>query len=231
MEQAVTVEEKGLIRLNIGGTLFLTYTETLACFSGSKLASLDRSTKNYNFNTHEYFFDRNPLLFAYILDACRKGAVHIPKDVCGSTFRQELEFWEISSKYVAPCCWETLYSSDADVYMMQQLFDHFKQNTNMCLMLQQEKTMRGKLWLFLDEPNSSKPAMERIGVVANEQLLVQKLIQKFIRENIARHLELYTEVNWLSIESRAVSSEVNSKVYSRKQSCAFRTLYRSLLVL
>lgn len=165
MEQDISFDENSIIRLNIGGTLFLTHSETLNTFSGSKLALLDNDTKHYNYKTREYFFDRNPSLFAYILDAYRKGVVHIPRDVCGPTFRMELEFWEISSKHVAPCCWETLYSSDVDASMMNTLFDNFRQNTNMCLLLETEKSWKAKTWLFLDEPSSSRGAMVCVFVI------------------------------------------------------------------
>ncbi|KAL4240906.1 hypothetical protein ACF0H5_001688 [Mactra antiquata] len=147
------------VRLNIGGTTFLTYDETLAQFPESKLANLSRCMDNYDDYTREYFFDRNPVLFGFILDAYRKEEIHLPGDICGPTFRKELEFWELSLSHVAPCCWEALYKSDDDVKTVNKLMDNYKKNASIRLTLDNHCSYRKRLWLFLDDPKSSYFAM------------------------------------------------------------------------
>ena len=43
----------------------------------------------------EFFFDRNPLWFPYILNYYRLGKIHCPVDVCGTQFEEELQYWGI----------------------------------------------------------------------------------------------------------------------------------------
>lgn len=150
------------VRINIGGTTFKCLTATLAVFSDSKLANLNKQMDEFDNENNEYYFDRNPILFAYILDSFRKGAVHIPRDICGTTFKKELEFWKISPQFVAPCCLEALYQSEDDVATVNLLVKSFQRNPNKCLMLQENLKIRSKLWLFLDEPHYSRAALVSI---------------------------------------------------------------------
>ncbi|XP_053379838.1 potassium voltage-gated channel protein Shaw-like [Mercenaria mercenaria] len=157
MEPSVTLNKT--IRINIGGTTFKSYVKTLTTFPDSKLANLEKEKDSFDFDQNEYFFDRNPILFTYILDSFRKGAVHLPKDICGTTFKKELEFWEIPQHYVAPCCWEALYGSEDDIETVNLLIKSFQQNSNLALMSQEKMDVRTRLWLFLDEPKSSRYAL------------------------------------------------------------------------
>ncbi|XP_053383196.1 potassium voltage-gated channel protein Shaw-like [Mercenaria mercenaria] len=112
-----------------------------------------------NHDNSEYFFDRNPLMFAYILDSFRKGSVHLPKDICGTTFMEELEFWEVSLRHVAPCCLEALYKSENDMSTIQKLLKDYENKTNVFLMRQKDTSVKTQMWLFMDEPTSSKLAL------------------------------------------------------------------------
>lgn len=167
MQKMARVGNKSIIRLNVGGTNFECYENTLKTFHESVLANLETLTDNYNFERDEYFFDRNPFIFAYILDSYRRGAIHLPKDMCGTIFKEELEFWGLSPSHVAPCCWEALYKSDDDIATMKTLLDNIKQNRNMCLMVQENTNYRKQVWLFLDEPSSSRPALVRLSSIYN----------------------------------------------------------------
>ncbi|XP_060575752.1 potassium voltage-gated channel protein Shaw-like [Ruditapes philippinarum] len=147
------------IRLNIGGTIFKCYRKTLSTFQESKLHNLDKDKDDFDSEHNEFYFDRNPLLFAYIIDACRKGAIHLPKDICGTTFKQELEFWNIPLDKVAPCCLETLYRSKDDIDTIETLITHEEQTSVIELKQEREKiSFQTRLWLFLDDPSSSKLA-------------------------------------------------------------------------
>ncbi|KAL4240905.1 hypothetical protein ACF0H5_001687 [Mactra antiquata] len=154
------------VRFNIGGTLFLTFDDTLKHFPESKLANLSTCRDNYDDDTREYFFDRNPVLFGFILDAYRKEEIHLPSDICGPTFRKELEFWELSLSHVAPCCWEALYKSDDDIKTVNKLMDNYKENASMCSELDNHNKWRKTLWLFLEDPNSSKFAMAWVSFIS-----------------------------------------------------------------
>ncbi|XP_052782119.1 potassium voltage-gated channel protein Shaw-like isoform X1 [Mya arenaria] len=154
------VSNQSVVKLDIGGTIFKCYRETLYTFPESKLARLQEDDLVLETSTdrNEYFFDRNPVFFNIILDAYRKGVVHLPKDICGLDFKKELDFWEISPGHVAPCCWEAYYRGQSEEDTMTRLMENYRENTNVCLMLGQRTDLKERLWLFLDEPQSSRHA-------------------------------------------------------------------------
>ena len=142
-----------VVKLNIGGIMFQCYRKTFNTFPDSRLARLDRENKA------ELFYDRDPSLFACILDSYRKGKIHMSKDICGTTFLQELEFWELSPKHVAPCCWKTLYSSEEDVDNMNQLLTKCHTEDDLP---GQDVSLTQRIWIFLYHPSSSKVAFVSI---------------------------------------------------------------------
>lgn len=175
MEQKVDVGINRRIKLNVGGTIFLTNSSTLMKFSGSKLANIEKYGEQFCSGDNEYYFDRNPVIFAHILDAYRKGAVHVPRDVCGITFKQELEFWEISPAEVATCCWQTLYQSEEDEITVSDLIKYYLHNTNSSFYLKERKSLRERLWLFFDEPTSSVASMVSLVLYLFRQINTLKI--------------------------------------------------------
>ncbi|XP_053517377.1 potassium voltage-gated channel subfamily C member 2 isoform X2 [Artibeus jamaicensis] len=71
------------------------------CFEGG---AGNRSSRG---GGREFFFDRHPGVFAYVLNYYRTGKLHCPADVCGPLFEEELAFWGIDETDVEPCCWMT----------------------------------------------------------------------------------------------------------------------------
>ncbi|KAG9280500.1 potassium voltage-gated channel subfamily C member 1-like isoform X2 [Astyanax mexicanus] len=71
---------------------------------------------------NEYFFDRHPGVFAYVLNYYRTGKLHCPADVCGPLFEEELSFWGIDETDVEPCCWMT-YRQHRDAEEALDVFD------------------------------------------------------------------------------------------------------------
>ncbi|XP_077356272.1 voltage-gated potassium channel KCNC2 isoform X6 [Festucalex cinctus] len=129
------------IILNVGGTRHETYKSTLKTLPGTRLALLASDTDigsvldqlqqvpgfiEYNARTNEYFFDRHPGVFAYVLNYYRTGKLHCPADVCGPLFEEELSFWGIDETDVEPCCWMT-YRQHRDA---EEALDVFELNVD-----------------------------------------------------------------------------------------------------
>ena len=95
-----------MMKINISGKLFLTTKETLSKHQGTLLSELDNLDSSYNHEKGEYYFDRSKILFDFILDYYRTGNLHIPKDMCISRVRSELEFWDLPQDCIAECCQE-----------------------------------------------------------------------------------------------------------------------------
>jgi len=94
----------GRIRINVGGRLFITYSQTLARFPETLLGS-DEREYFYDADTGEYFFDRDPMLFGRVLAYYRTGHVHWPRTECVAAFNEELAFFGIrAGEAVDECC-------------------------------------------------------------------------------------------------------------------------------
>ncbi|XP_072275356.1 voltage-gated potassium channel KCNC1-like [Pyxicephalus adspersus] len=95
--------------INVGGVRFETYASTLLAFPGTKLASLAEinpdEASNYDPRHNEFFFDRNPKVFGYILDYYRTKHLHCSDNICRAVLLEELTFWELSSTQLSHCCW------------------------------------------------------------------------------------------------------------------------------
>ena len=161
METTLCSSKGGIIRINICGTIFECHSKTLKRFKESKLAQLHVQTTHYDPIRNEFFFDRNPLMFNGILDGCRKGTIHLPKDMCGASFSEELEFWGVSPSHVAPCCWEALYRNENDVAKIRKVTKYLRYEAGLVEEERNTAAWRTKIWLFLDEPSSSMNAMVR----------------------------------------------------------------------
>jgi hypothetical protein len=161
MATTVCLSREGIIRINICGTIFECPSKTLKTFKESRLANLHLQTKNYDSARNEYFFDRNPLMFNSILDGCRKGTIHLPKDICGASFSEELDYWGVSPSHVAPCCWEALYRNENDVAKIRKVTKYLRCEAGLVEEERDISPWRKNIWLFLDEPSSSVNAMVR----------------------------------------------------------------------
>ncbi|XP_052408971.1 potassium voltage-gated channel subfamily C member 1-like isoform X1 [Carassius gibelio] len=97
------------IVINCGGIRHETYRSTLKTLPGTRLSWLTEpdafSNFDYDPKSDEFFFDRHPNTFAFILNYYRTGKLHCPNDVCGPLFEEELAFWGIDETDVEACCW------------------------------------------------------------------------------------------------------------------------------
>ncbi|XP_029109735.1 potassium voltage-gated channel subfamily C member 1-like isoform X1 [Scleropages formosus] len=101
--------ESEKIVINCGGVRHETYRSTLKTLPGTRLSWLTEpdafSNFDYDPKSDEFFFDRHPNTFAFILNYYRTGKLHCPSDVCGPLFEEELAFWGIDETDVEACCW------------------------------------------------------------------------------------------------------------------------------
>ena len=101
--------ESEKIVINCGGVRHETYRSTLKTLPGTRLSWLTEPDAFNNFDydpkIDEFFFDRHPSVFSFILNYYRTGKLHCPNDVCGPLFEEELAFWGIDETDVEACCW------------------------------------------------------------------------------------------------------------------------------
>uniref|UniRef100_A0A673J7Z5 BTB domain-containing protein n=1 Tax=Sinocyclocheilus rhinocerous TaxID=307959 RepID=A0A673J7Z5_9TELE len=117
-------DEHERVILNVGGTRHETYRTTLKTLPGTRLALLasESDLESVLDQLQQYFFDRHPGVFAYVLNYYRTGKLHCPADVCGPLFEEELSFWGIDETDVEPCCWMT-YRQHRDAEEALEVFE------------------------------------------------------------------------------------------------------------
>lgn len=184
-EEMARAEDLNKIILNVGGTRHETYKSTLRSIPGTRLAWLaepdthaDADTNPdalQTTNSNEFFFDRHPVIFAYVLNYYRTGKLHCPADVCGPLFEEELAFWGIDETDVEPCCWMT-YRQHRDAEEALDIFEppdpddadddrdvtrrfgieDCPERTSSCYEIWQPK-----IWALFEDPYSSQAARVR----------------------------------------------------------------------
>uniref|UniRef100_A0A8D0HK68 BTB domain-containing protein n=1 Tax=Sphenodon punctatus TaxID=8508 RepID=A0A8D0HK68_SPHPU len=167
-------EDNERIVINVGGARHETYRSTLKTLPGTRLSWLTEPDASSNFDydpkADEFFFDRHPQVFAYVLNYYRTGKLHCPADVCGPLFEEELAFWGIDETDVEACCWmnyrqhrdaeEALDSFEAPESLEEEENGDLKR-----LCLQEDGRKLGvwrrwqpKVWALFEDPYSSKMA-------------------------------------------------------------------------
>ncbi|XP_050408320.1 potassium voltage-gated channel protein egl-36 [Patella vulgata] len=173
------MSERSKVRINIGGQLFVTRQSRLNKFPGSRLSRLNKDSDEFEEESGEYYFDRDPALFSPIMNLYRNHGLHLPKHVCGSYMLQELQFWEIPEELVSECCWKVLYKVERNENLaeaMQKMADSAK---FACLSPSdaQRRYCRWKhaMWMLLSRPRSSFP-----GKIFNSLYLLMVLVSVFV---------------------------------------------------
>ncbi|XP_061444978.1 potassium voltage-gated channel subfamily C member 1-like [Rhineura floridana] len=167
-------EDNDKIVINVGGIRHETYRSTLKTLPGTRLSWLTEpdacSNFDYDPKADEFFFDRHPQVFAYVLNYYRTGKLHCPADVCGPLFEEELAFWGIDETDVEACCWMN-YRQHRDA---EEALDSFETPESQDdedngdlkrLCLQEDGRKLGwwacwqpKVWALFEDPYSSKMA-------------------------------------------------------------------------
>jgi len=93
------------IRINVSGQVFETWRHVLDKYPDTLLGSEERDYF-YDPATDEYFFDRDPDMFRYILAYYRTGRIHFPRQDCVVAFDEELAFFGLHADSVSECCYE-----------------------------------------------------------------------------------------------------------------------------
>ncbi|XP_031582355.1 potassium voltage-gated channel subfamily C member 4 [Oreochromis aureus] len=204
-------EDSDKIIINVGGTRHETYKSTLRTLPGTRLAWLADSESQVSSDSDiaspsatEFFFDRHPGIFAYVLNYYRTGKLHCPADVCGPLFEEELAFWGIDETDVEPCCWMT-YRQHRDAEEALEIFeppdpedtDDEREMPRRFGIEDVPDRSRGcreiwqpKIWALFDDPYSSRAAR---GVALASLFFILVSITTFCLET---HDAFYEVQNW-----------------------------------
>ncbi|XP_068759239.1 potassium voltage-gated channel protein Shal-like [Montipora capricornis] len=132
---------------NVGGRRFVTWKNTLKRFPGTLLGSEELVSRFYDKDKKEYFIDRDPHLFRYILNYYRCGKLHRSFEDCNASFEEELLFYGIRPQEVHDCCFDDDHEQDN----VDESRRSAKGNpcTNSTQRLQQSLIARARNWVWV----------------------------------------------------------------------------------
>jgi len=101
------------VKLNVGGAIFYSSRRELRKYPDTRLGKLAEASSiseilkfcdEYKASTDEFCFKKGSNNFSDILEFYRSDSLHISGNHCKTAFNKDLEYWEISSSYLLPCC-------------------------------------------------------------------------------------------------------------------------------
>uniref|UniRef100_A0A4W4H3Q3 A-type voltage-gated potassium channel KCND1 n=1 Tax=Electrophorus electricus TaxID=8005 RepID=A0A4W4H3Q3_ELEEL len=147
--------QDGLIILNVSGTKFQTWRNTLERYPDTLLGSTERDFF-YHEETNEYFFDRDPDIFRHILNFYRTGKLHYPRHECISAYDEELAFFGIIPEIIGDCCYEEY--KDRRRENAERIQDD-EDNDNSNDLVLPEMSFRESMWRAFENPHTSTMAL------------------------------------------------------------------------
>jgi hypothetical protein len=153
--QAYDNDSEKKVVINVGGTRFVTYTSTLRNIENTRLYHLDEDTIHYDADLGEYFFDRNPSIFEFILEYHRTKELHIPTNYCGPLVKNELIYWCVDEQDIATCCKAPYMEFEEDINREKLLMNEFQVMVDPRLLKKAEVSFKYQLYLYLEYPHSS----------------------------------------------------------------------------
>lgn len=141
------------IVINVSGRRFETWRSTLEKFPDTLLGS-DEKEYFREIDSDEYFFDRDPELFRFIIAYYRSGKLHLPKDTCVTAYQEELLYFGIMPEIMGDCCYEEYldkYRENRE-RQMEDKDDHSDDETP-------STSFRDRLWRAFENPQISTLAI------------------------------------------------------------------------
>ncbi|ELW63089.1 potassium voltage-gated channel subfamily V member 2 [Tupaia chinensis] len=174
------------LNVNVGGQSYrLDYCE-LACYPKTRLGRLATTTSrsrqlglcdDYEAQTDEYFFDRDPAVFHLVYNFYMSGVLMVCDELCPRRFLEELGYWGVRLKYTPRCC-RICFEERRD-----ELTEQLKIQRELRAQAQAEEAeelfrdmrfygpLRRRLWNLMEKPFSSVAA-KAIGVASNLFVLI-----------------------------------------------------------
>lgn len=151
---ALSVEDMHLnsdikVTINISGKRFEVYLNSLNRFPHTLLGCCEREYF-YDEIHNEYYFDRDPEIFRYILAFYRGGHLHFPKHECVAAFDDELSYFRLSTDVIHDCCYEDY--QDCRKENRERLSDEKSMKTEKPIV---STTIRAKLCHAFEHPEAT----------------------------------------------------------------------------
>ncbi|XP_029947633.1 potassium voltage-gated channel subfamily S member 2 [Salarias fasciatus] len=174
-------DSEGLLHVNVGGLKRSLCCSTLKKFPDTRLGKLLACDSeedilqvcdDYDVQQKEFYFDRNPGLFPYVLHFYQTGKLHIMEELCVFSFSQEIEYWGINEFFLDSCCSyryhdrklessrHRSWDDESDVSSIDTSVDEISDLNRDMQHFQEVRygNVRKCLWLTLENPGYSIPS-------------------------------------------------------------------------
>lgn len=174
------------LNVNVGGQSYRLDLTDLACYPKTRLGRLATSSSrsrqlglcdDFEEQTGEYFFDRDPAVFQLIYNFYVSGVLLVRDELCPRSFLEELGYWGVRLKYTPRCC-RICFEERRD-----ELSEQLKIQRELRAQAQAEEAeelfqdmrfygpQRRRLWNLMEKPFSSVAA-KVIGVASSLFVLI-----------------------------------------------------------
>ncbi|XP_066224167.1 potassium voltage-gated channel subfamily V member 2 [Saccopteryx leptura] len=178
--------ECSVLKVNVGGQSYCLDYSGLASYPKTRLGRLATATSrsrqlglcdDYEAQTDEYFFDRDPAVFQLVYNFYASGVLLVRDELCPRCFLEELGYWGVRLKYTPRCC-RICFEERRD-----ELSEQLKIQRELRAQAQAEEAeelfrdvrfygpQRQRLWNLMEKPFSSVAA-KVIGVASSLFVLI-----------------------------------------------------------
>lgn len=167
-DQVSAADLKTEIMINVGGIKYLLPWSTLDEFPLTRLSKLKLCSSyeeiiqlcdDYDEDTHEFFFDRNPNAFGMIVSFLAAGKLMLLRDMCALSFQEELRYWGIEESNLENCCFRKLFQKLQELAEIRKEEELRRSKEASCVL--DEKTKFGqfmnRLRDMVENPQSGLP--------------------------------------------------------------------------
>uniref|UniRef100_A0A3Q3X5Z6 Delayed-rectifier potassium channel regulatory subunit KCNS1 n=1 Tax=Mola mola TaxID=94237 RepID=A0A3Q3X5Z6_MOLML len=151
--------DEGLVHVNVGGLKRSLCSSTLKKFPDTRLGKLLAFfTQTRRLSFKEFYFDRNPGLFRYVLHFYQTGKLHIMEGQCVFSFSQEIEYWGINEFFLDSCCSYRYHDRKLESSRHRSWDDESDVSSIDTSVDEISDLNRKGLWLTLENPGYSIPS-------------------------------------------------------------------------
>ncbi|XP_072313096.1 voltage-gated potassium channel regulatory subunit KCNF1-like [Eucyclogobius newberryi] len=178
--------EETEVVVNIGGVKQVLYEDVLSRFPETRLAELHGCSlrapediltlcDDYDSETGEFYFDRDPEAFKCIIELYYYGEIHMKRGICPICFMKEMEYWRIGADCLDDCCKCHLQE------VQDELAEIAEKVRTILVDREGDPNARGwqrfqvSLWRLMEKPESSMPA-RIIAIVSFVFILISSVV-------------------------------------------------------
>ncbi|XP_069822438.1 voltage-gated potassium channel regulatory subunit KCNG4 isoform X1 [Dendropsophus ebraccatus] len=163
-----TIDFKREVIINVGGIRYLMPWSTLDEFPMTRLGKLRFCSSydeiiqicdDFDEDTNEFFFDRNPCAFSMIVSFLAVGKLRLLREMCALSFQDELMYWGIEESNLERCCLRKLFQKLEELAEIKKEEEAQRTRETICV-LEDHSTMghyMSKLRDMVENPQSGLP--------------------------------------------------------------------------